>query len=637
MVKTYKSRHKFIKNLIGDFEKNNPNIGDFVNENIAINQLPLDEFKHEINTELSKIPRIKQALESGRIPSWLAKVIPKSTHKMLGETLKAAIKEYNKGTQTDSAETEYEKGKQQATDQNGATSSEDVHLLDNNGSSNASAGTAGGPVENNPESKEDCLAEGIKQGKEEANKELLNKENHNPLNSTFADVYKIIGWLCVLVFVSIFLITTYDVILFNFDFITQKGNLQIDPNMFNKDTQDYNVLTYIKTNSTSDEPYHVFFVEQLFAMIYVFVGITATLMGLQYGVTAVMSFYNAYTGGSKNYNVDLSKSYTYLIVILIALIGAFVLTSLYNTYFINKTQNTMINIQTNMNNIKYLMYNNFTTDPIFLSALVNNDLSTIVNQFNVTLQKGINKEDTKEAQQMIFTLSIFSYLTTSIPKIDPNYNSVLAIFDYDNIINRGIDPTLYIYYNNFNINIHNLYPQLIQSVQEGVKINNLPVTEDAPAPNASSPSSKTSSSSSASSAPSTVSSLSSLLSNKQNTNKISTVDPFFTNINNNENIALLQSQFISKVTSQLTDVTSAITQLSVNGINDGKYKLFAYMLYTFLTSVIFVIVLIIIIYDSIPESIRTRVNVALLTASTKMKNGTNYIINKLTGSSTESQ
>jgi hypothetical protein len=61
------------------------------------------------------------------------------------------------------------------------------------------------------------------------------------------------------------------------------------------------------------------------------------------------------------------------------------------------------------------------------------------------------------------------------------------------------------------------------------------------------------------------------------------------------------------------------------------------MLYTFLTSVIFVIVLIIIIYDSIPESIRTRVNVALLTASTKMKNGTNYIINKLTGSSTESQ
>ena len=334
--------------------------------------------------------------------------------------------------------------------------------------------------------------------------------------------------------------------------------------MFNKETHEYSVLHYIKTNKTSDEPYHVFLCEQLYATVYLLVGITVLMIGLEYGASVLLNFYNAYTGESKDYSVDLSSSKTFLIVIIIALVGAAVFTSIYNAYFINDTQTSMLNIQQNMTSIKNTMYKNCTTNQVFLNALTSNDLSSLINEFDNTIKDGIKTKNTVEAQRMIFTLSMYSYLTTSIPEIDPNYQTVVNIFTYNNIKNRGVDPTLYLYYNNYNINIQNLYPKLVQSVISGLEINGKVI------------------------------------------NPSSNDDPFFGPENET-----LKSHFVLGITQQITNITDTITKLSVNGISDGKNKLFMYMILICIAAFIFLITIIVLVYDEVPQSLTVRVGIVL--------------------------
>ena len=432
------------------------------------------------------------------------------------------------------------------------------------------------------EGKKKASEKDIEEGKKKANEEAA-YGNNNPLNRTFNDVYKIVAWLCVILFIAIFLLSVADIFLFSYDYFTQRGSLEIDPNMFNKDTHDYNVLNYIKTNKTTDEPYHVFLCEQLYATVYVLVGITVLMIGLEYGASVLLNFYNAYTGESKDYSVDLSSSKTFLIVIVIALVGASVFTTIYNAYFIKNTQSSMLYTQRNMTSIKNLMYKNCTTNQVFLNALTSNDLSSLINEFDNTVKNGIKTKDTAEAQRMIFTLSMYSYLSTAIPEIDPNYDSVINIFTYANIKNRSIDPTQYLYYNNFNVNIQNLYPKLLQSIISGLEINGKKI------------------------------------------DTTTTDDPFFGDENK-----LLQSQFVLGITQKLTSITDAITELSVNGISDGKNKLFIYMISIFFAALIFLIVIIIVIYDEVPPSVIDRVKSVIQYIIKYGKDFQNSIFGKIT-------
>ena len=418
----------------------------------------------------------------------------------------------------------------------------------------------------------------FEEGKKAAKDELAFGSNTNPIERTFADVYKIIAYLCVVIFIALCLITALDVVLFSLDSFSQSNSLGTDPNIFNKDTVDYNVLQYIKTNTTTDEPYHVFLCENLFATIYVLVGIVITMIGLEYGVSVLLSFYNAYTGGNKNYSVSLASSKTYLIVIVVALVGAGVLTSVYNTYFINKTQDTMFNIQGSMTSIKNKIYANITTNQVFLTALISNDITTVLSEFSNTIKNGIHKSDTVEAQKMVFTISIYSYLISSIPVVDPNYNTVLEIFDYENIINRTIDPSHYLYYNTTSINIQNLYPKLTGLITGGI-------TKD-----------------------DGKSFITDIKNSKSNQDK----DPFFDTSKAEQQ--LLYSKFISSTTAQLSSITQNVTELSVNGMNPGKNELFKYMILSFLAAFLFTIVLILVIYDEIPDSVRERVKLSIIYA-----------------------
>jgi len=423
--------------------------------------------------------------------------------------------------------------------------------------------------------------------KEEFKKEFeeeLKFKNSNPLDRTFADVYKIIAYLCIVIFVALTVITFMDILLYSYDAYSQYSNLNIDSNMFNKDTHDYKVLSYVDTNTTANEPYHVFLCEQIFSIVYLLVGITILFIAFEYGASAFLNFYSAYTGSNKDYSVDIAQSKIYLLVIIVALFGTGILTGIYYTYFINKTQTSMIYIQDNMSNISSLIYQNLTTDNIFLTALVNDDISTIIHQFSTSLKQGIADGDTLEAQKMICTISLYSYFTTSVPLTDMSYNTILDIFNYDNITNKYIDPTKYLYYNNYNINIQNLYPQLISIINTGLEnykgksIANATISKNI-------------------------------------------VDPFF-----GSNNTLAQSKFISNITSELSSITEGITSLSVSGIYDGKKKLFTYLLIVAFIAFVILLLLIGAIWGELPLYIREKIYTGVIYIMNSFKSTLNRII-----------
>ena len=383
----------------------------------------------------------------------------------------------------------------------------------------------------------------------------------------------IISYICVLILVILFVMTTIDIITYGFDAMSQKRNLMMDPNMFNKDTHDYIVLDYVKTNTREEEPYNVFLCEGFTATVFVLVGICVLMLGLEYGITAALIYYNIYTDGTTDYSIDINKSIKYFGIIAVALCGALSLSGVYNSYFIKDTQNAMYGIQNTMTNITGLIYDNLTTDQIYLNALVNNNTPTLIHQFSETIQKGIQNNDTTEAEKMIFTASIFSYLTTAIPVTDPNYKTVLSIFDYDNIEAQDIDPTKYLYYNNYNINILNLYPELIQIINDGLtsfKGKSISTEYDA---------------------------------FKDDNN----IDPFFGSKND-----LLKSQFTHNIQTKLDLVTEYITQLSVDGIYQGKDNLLIYLIIAAIVSFVFMVFVIFALYNfqMIPENVRNNFVIA---------------------------
>ena len=394
------------------------------------------------------------------------------------------------------------------------------------------------------------------------------KKENNPIDTMFAQLYIMIAYLCVILFILLFVTSVIDIVLYVIDSSNQSKNLFMDPNMFNKDTHDYHAIYYVKTNSIVDEPYHVFLCEGFNATIFVLVGICITMIGLEYGISYFLIFNNWYNDGNKDYSVDLTKSMKYFVLIAIALIGASVLAAIYKSVFINDTQITMLNAQQTMYSIKDTMYENLTTDTIFLSALTKNDIPTIIHQFSIVLKEGIQKGDISDAQKMVFTLSIHSYLTTTIPQTDPNYSDVLSIFEYDNIINATLDPTLYLYYKNNNVNIQNLYPYLIEIIKNGVtNYQGTSITADS-----------------------------------AEFIKDDTIDPFF-----GKEHDLLKARFTSGIQSNLSTIIESVTKLSVDSIQDGKNKLLKYLLLQGFATFIFIILLFIALYglNLIPEKIIT--------------------------------
>ena len=271
------------------------------------------------------------------------------------------------------------------------------------------------------------------------------------MNEAFVTMYKLVATLCAFMFVIMFFIGWGDIILYLSNESGQYWKMIKDPNLFVKDTTDYESIKYITTNSIDEEPYSIFLEESLISYIYTFFGIFVLLFAVQYGIFFSFMLYSKFK--ELPFTDTIQPPYMNIGTVVIAFIGAVILSSIYKSYFIKKSQTSLKDTRAHLRDMKLYIYKNLTSNTDFLTAMTNNNLNALLTILNNEISKNNRNNCTSptsncdvEVQRMIFTISLYSYLNEQIPESDPNYETIKQIFTIENIRKRTIDPTLYFYY-----------------------------------------------------------------------------------------------------------------------------------------------------------------------------------------------
>jgi len=273
------------------------------------------------------------------------------------------------------------------------------------------------------------------------------------MNEAFITMYTLIAALCAALFGMLFIIGWTDIFEYIYNESSQTFGMIKDPNLFIKDTTDYDAMLYITTNTTADEPYHVFLEESVISYIYKFIGMFIILFAVQYGLFFTFMLYSKIR--QLPFNDTVKPPMIVIISIMMSLVGATILSSIYKLYFINKTQSSLKDMRKQMRDTKLFLYKNMTHNVDFLNALLTNDLVALLSILTNEINK--NNRNTAscssptancdiEVEKMVFTISLYSYLNHQVPESDVNYDTIRSIFTVNNIQHAKIDPTNYFYY-----------------------------------------------------------------------------------------------------------------------------------------------------------------------------------------------
>jgi hypothetical protein len=227
--------------------------------------------------------------------------------------------------------------------------------------------------------------------------------------------------------------------------LKQKQFLIFDPNLFNKNTSEYQALKY-NTNDTRNEPYNIYLEQSLISQMFRVSGLFFVVVGLQIGSFLALKLLAILKNQEFTETIDKPKNISTIIIILST---ALILNSFYKAKFLNKLQPELRNSQTKINTMKDYIYNNLTTNTDFLEAMLSNNITTMVDI--------MNKQVTKYSlAKMIFTVSLYNYYKSNVSENDEVFEEIRKIFTIKEIKSQQIDPVQYFYYKQ-NVFIPNMY------------------------------------------------------------------------------------------------------------------------------------------------------------------------------------
>ena len=220
-----------------------------------------------------------------------------------------------------------------------------------------------------------------------------------------------------------------------------------------RDTLEYSLINYASNSTADNEPYSIFKQQELVG--YIFYTFTAFLYVILFFIIGfVILVIWCKVAGMIVPTDDIRNAFPIrtMIVMGIALGAGFAFMALFKSTFQNRVQPTLKNIKYKIKKVNTDMYINMTDDPDFLNALVNSDIKERDKILNSKAQvKGLEC-----LEKMIFTISLFEHLSTSVQTTDPVYTEIMKIFDRNNIQKQRIDITQYLKYGKPNI-INNQY------------------------------------------------------------------------------------------------------------------------------------------------------------------------------------
>ena len=284
----------------------------------------------------------------------------------------------------------------------------------------------------------------------------------NGINDIFVLGYKILTLIIIVIFIVLFFMSWVDV----FKYIRNEANQENrinNTNMYISETNDYNVLNYLYTNSTKNEPYQVYEEEKIIYYMSKFVDVVIRLFFLQLGISICILIHDKINDIPMSIGDIPRPPLMLLLLISVCTAGAFALTAVYNKYYINDTRNVLININSSLQSIKTTIYEHLTQNNDFLTALTNGDNTTIL----ALLSNSISNMKTLpgSSYDMIYTFSLYNYFTNNIPKSDPKYKDIQQFFTLDNIQNRTLNPYEYFYYKRTTF-IENEYSTLLKNQKD---------------------------------------------------------------------------------------------------------------------------------------------------------------------------
>lgn len=285
---------------------------------------------------------------------------------------------------------------------------------------------------------------------------FMNKLPQSQFMNTFMFMYLLYAVFACLLVIAVFVLIAFDYGKFTFYEIYQKLALISNPNMFNKDTMDFESLYYAK-NKTDDEPYTFYAQQTIVSNIFVLINIVIFTFFLQFFLFAVLK--SIAISGHMKFTEQLfpmsdgTPFYKAMVILLVVAVLAITLNGYYNESFVKNLQPNIIDLSKNIDHISDMIYANITTDETFLNYVLDENITECI--------KYINKQEGRyeNVGSMIFTMSLYNYFKVNVTSNSSAFNDIRKIFTLNSIRIRDIKPIDYMYFNQ-NIFISDQYPVL---------------------------------------------------------------------------------------------------------------------------------------------------------------------------------
>jgi len=265
------------------------------------------------------------------------------------------------------------------------------------------------------------------------------------LSAAFQILYDVITLIASILMVAFFILAFTDIIIYISRELKQKQFLIFDPNLFNKNTSEFEALKY-NTNDQINEPYNIYLEQTIIKQMFRTSGLFFVVVGLQIGSFLALKLLAILKNQEFTDTIEKPKNIGTIIIVLTA---GIVLSSLYKSKFLEKIQPDLRSTQGKINNMKDYIYNNLTTNVEFLEAMITNDITRLISIMNV-------QQTEYSLAKMIFTISLYNYYKSNISENDEVFEEIRKIFTIREIKLQQIDPIKYFYYKQ-NVFIPNMY------------------------------------------------------------------------------------------------------------------------------------------------------------------------------------
>jgi hypothetical protein len=278
------------------------------------------------------------------------------------------------------------------------------------------------------------------------------EESKDPVALIFGFLYTIIAIIGVIMVVVLFFMSTFDLLTVIVKTIMQHIDLMNNPNMYNIDTLDFETLLYFR-NSRDTEPNTIFKQQDvltgMFSTGYAFFFTIAFQIILFVTLLIVYKFIKGkpLTFGK----FEFMKNRLAFVGIILTVATAVTALGVYKNMFLKSVQPAITTTRSNLDVIKNFIYNNLTNNEVFLTSLVNGDLTNCTAIMN-------QQTSLARISKMLYTMSLYNFFKINISESNEEFNTIIKkIFTVAEIRVRSINPIHYMYYNQ-NIFLPNIYP-----------------------------------------------------------------------------------------------------------------------------------------------------------------------------------